>query len=105
MVPKIFGKFLKLGEHPNDSFQMIALGHRKIVTVQPCKHENRLRRRVEFIFFCSGMLLGNAVALAGDAAQLVSVSITNGTPMLSRTVFTQTWTMKNTGTTTWTRAR
>ncbi len=37
-----------------------------------------------------------------DAAQLISVSITNGTPMMPRTVFTQTWTMQNTGTTTWT---
>ncbi len=39
---------------------------------------------------------------SGDAAQLISVSITNGTPVMPRTVFTQTWTMKNTGTTTWT---
>jgi|CZKV01.1.fsa_nt_gi hypothetical protein len=46
-------------------------------------------------------MTGNRHALAGDAAQLISVAITNGTPMLPRTVFTQTWTMKNTGTTTW----
>lgn len=39
--------------------------------------------------------------MAGDAAQLISVSVTNGTPMMPRTMFTQTWTMKNTGTTTW----
>ena len=38
----------------------------------------------------------------GDAAQLISVAITNGTLMRPRTVFTQTWTMKNTGTNTWT---
>jgi len=37
-----------------------------------------------------------------DAAQLISVSITNGTPVMPRTMFTQTWTMTNTGTTTWT---
>ncbi|HEY4417353.1 MAG TPA: NBR1-Ig-like domain-containing protein [Verrucomicrobiae bacterium] len=36
-----------------------------------------------------------------DNSQLVSVSITNGTMLMPRTVFTQTWTMKNTGTTTW----
>jgi hypothetical protein len=101
MVPKIFGKFLKQGEHPNDSFPMVASECRKIMIVRPCKRENRVRRRVEFIFLCSGMLLVNAVASAGDNAALVSVSITNGTPMLPRTVFTQTWTMKNTGTTTW----
>ncbi|HEX3797917.1 MAG TPA: NBR1-Ig-like domain-containing protein [Verrucomicrobiae bacterium] len=40
-------------------------------------------------------------AWAADNAQLVSVSITNGTLVMPRTVFTQTWTMKNTGTTTW----
>jgi cell wall-associated NlpC family hydrolase len=48
------------------------------------------------------MLAASRHALAGDAAQLISVSVTNGTPMMPRTVFTQTWTMKNTGTTTWT---
>ncbi len=50
-----------------------------------------------------GLILwcGHPLARAGDAAQLISVSITNGTPMLPRTIFTQTWTMKNTGTTTW----
>jgi hypothetical protein len=47
------------------------------------------------------MLAGNSPALAVDAAQLISVSITNDTPVMPRTVFTQTWTMKNTGTTTW----
>jgi len=67
------------------------------------KHiENRLwvRSCVFFFFLC--WLGENFHAFAGDAAQLVSVSITNGTPMMPRTVFTQTWTMKNTGTTTWT---
>ena len=48
-----------------------------------------------------GMLTGSSHVLAGDEAQLISVSITNGTPMMPRTMFTQTWTMKNTGTTTW----
>jgi Ig-like domain from next to BRCA1 gene len=51
--------------------------------------------------FCLGMLAGNSHVLAGDVAQLISVSITNGTSMMPRTMFTQTWTMKNTGTTTW----
>jgi hypothetical protein len=49
-----------------------------------------------------GFWLGTFDARAGDAAELISVTVTNGTPMLPRTVFTQTWTMKNTGTTTWT---
>ena len=47
------------------------------------------------------MLTGSRHVLAGDAAQLISVAITNGTPMMPRTMFTQNWTMKNTGTTTW----
>lgn len=41
------------------------------------------------------------VARAADDAVLVSQSITNGTPVMPRTVFTQTWTFQNTGTTTW----
>jgi hypothetical protein len=64
--------------------------------------ENRLRGHFIFLLFCFGLLTGSSRALAGDAAQLISVSITNGTLMMPRTVFTQTWTMKNTGTTTWT---
>lgn len=77
------------------------LGLKRILKMT--KHiQNRLRAQgcVFFIFIC---LFGTRLhASGGDAAQLVSVSITNGTPMLPRTVFTQTWTMKNTGTTTWT---
>jgi hypothetical protein len=38
---------------------------------------------------------------AADDATLISVSVTNGTPVMPRTIFTQTWTFKNTGTTTW----
>ena len=41
-------------------------------------------------------------ALAGDDAQLVSVSIPAGMQIMPRMMFTQTWTFKNTGTTTWT---
>lgn len=36
-----------------------------------------------------------------DSNQLFSVTITNGTPIVPRTIFTQTWTMTNCGTTTW----
>jgi hypothetical protein len=64
--------------------------------------ENTFHGLIGALLFCLGVLTGNSHALAGDAAQLISVSITNGTPMMPRTVFTQTWTMKNTGTTTWT---
>jgi len=39
---------------------------------------------------------------AGDDAQLVSSSIPAGAQVMPRTVFTQTWTFRNTGTNTWT---
>jgi hypothetical protein len=64
-------------------------------------HENRLRGPVGALLFCWGMWMGNFDALAGDNAALVSVSIPPGTQIMPRTVFTQTWTFKNTGTTTW----
>jgi hypothetical protein len=60
-----------------------------------------LQWHVRVLLYCLGMVAGNSQALAGDAAQLISVSITNGTPLMPRTVFTQAWTMKNIGTTTW----
>src|SRR5882757_4896730 len=63
--------------------------------------QNRLIRRIHFLLFCLVLMAGNHHALAGDDAQLISMSITNDTPMMPRTVFTQIWTMKNTGTTTW----
>lgn len=59
------------------------------------------RRRSHILLFCLLWLAGRDPARAGDNAQLLAVTITNGTPILPRTVFTQTWTMKNTGTTTW----
>src|SRR4051812_32853454 len=40
-------------------------------------------------------------ALAADDATLVSMTVTNGTPVMPRTIFIQSWTFKNTGTTTW----
>jgi len=46
------------------------------------------------------MIHGNS--FAGDSAALLSVSITNGTPVVPRSMFTQTWTFTNNGTTTWT---
>lgn len=44
----------------------------------------------------------NFDVFAGDSAELVSVSITNNTPVWPRSIFTQTWTVENNGTTTWT---
>ncbi|MGZ4961592.1 MAG: NBR1-Ig-like domain-containing protein [Limisphaerales bacterium] len=47
------------------------------------------------------VLMAGITARAADDATLVSVSITNGTPVMPRTLFTQSWTFQNTGTTTW----
>ncbi|EEF61577.1 NBR1-Ig-like domain-containing protein [Pedosphaera parvula] len=49
-----------------------------------------------------GILIGNISVLAADNAALISVSVTNNQPVMPRTIFTQTWTVQNTGTTTWT---
>ena len=64
----------------------------------------KARFRGYFVLLCSGVLLGrvNSFAAVGDDAQLVSVLIQTGTQVMPRTVFTQTWTMKNIGTNTWT---
>jgi hypothetical protein len=55
------------------------------------------------LLMISGVLLmGNFDALAaGDGAQLISVSVQAGTQVMPRTMFTQTWTIQNTGATTW----
>jgi Ig-like domain from next to BRCA1 gene len=62
---------------------------------------HRLHVRCCVILFCLAMVTSVIVAHAGDGAALLSVTVTNNTPMLPRTVFTQTWTFQNTGTTTW----
>ena len=64
-------------------------------------HENRFQGRICVILFCLGALMGNFDAVAGDNAALISVSVPPGTQIMPRTVFTQTWTFQNTGTTTW----
>jgi len=51
-------------------------------------------------FFFTFLLICINVKAADDAT-LISVSVTNGTPVPARTVFTQSWTFQNTGTTTW----
>jgi len=48
------------------------------------------------------VLAGTDEALAGDNAELISVSIPSNTQELPKSTFTQTWTLQNTGTTTWT---
>ena len=62
------------------------------------------RKLLPILMVCLGLSLGGArlCAAVGDDAQLVSVSIPTGMQIMPRTVFTQTWTFKNTGTNTWT---
>jgi hypothetical protein len=62
---------------------------------------NRLRGHLYIPLVCLAGLAGLSPALAADDAQLISVSITNGTSVMPRRVFTQVWTMKNTGTKAW----
>jgi len=63
---------------------------------------NRLENRLRHVLvFCLAALIVQDRAMAGDNAELISVTITNGAQVMPRTVFTQTWTMQNTGTTTW----
>ncbi len=64
-------------------------------------HATRLRWHVRTILFCLGILVGNFEAFAADNAQLISVSVPTNTTMAPGNRFTQTWTLKNTGTTTW----
>lgn len=65
------------------------------------KNQNGLRRLISALLFLS-VLLGNFPALAlVDNATLLSVSITNGTSVMPRSTFTQSWTLKNSGTSTW----
>src|ERR1700677_1376129 len=64
-------------------------------------HENRVCGHTGVILLCLGMLTGNFDAFATDNGELISVSVPVNTVMMPRSMFTQTWTVQNTGTTTW----
>jgi hypothetical protein len=60
------------------------------------------RQKLLAILFCA-VLVGMAPsAMAGDNSALVSVTLPAGSSVAPRAFFSQTWTMQNTGTTTWT---
>ncbi len=63
----------------------------------------RLRRHfVTLPFFpCLLLVAPDVLAAVGDDAQLISVTVPTGAQIMPRTVFTQTWTLKNIGTNTW----
>src|SRR5262252_9538450 len=67
------------------------------------RFEERIRGFFETLALFSIFLVSIAArAAVGDDAQLISVSIQTGTQVMPRTVFTQSWTLKNIGTNTWT---
>jgi hypothetical protein len=61
------------------------------------------RQRTGVLLFALSSLVGGfqSFGAVGDDAQLLSVSIQLGAQVMPRTIFTQTWTMQNTGTNTW----
>lgn len=61
-----------------------------------------LRGHIRPVVFCLITAVATNYSFATDSASLLSVSITNGTPVEPRSLFTQTWTFQNTGTSTWT---
>jgi hypothetical protein len=67
--------------------------------------QHQMRAHIRVFLFCFGMLMANSGLFAATTnAILISVSITNGTPVMPRTIFSQTWTFQNTGTATWTNS-
>jgi hypothetical protein len=69
------------------------------------QHADRQRGPLRALFLGLSLLLGAGAARAGDAAQLLGVTVPDGTTFMPRTIFTQTWTFQNTGTTTWSPTR
>ncbi|HTB82829.1 MAG TPA: NBR1-Ig-like domain-containing protein [Candidatus Sulfotelmatobacter sp.] len=62
---------------------------------------NKVCSRLKSAIILAGLLLSCAHVLAGDAATLLSITVPGNTAVLPRTVFSQTWTFTNNGTTTW----
>lgn len=63
-------------------------------------------RRIAAALFCFSVLIQALPSLAlVDNATLVTVTIPPGMSVMPRTLFTQTWTLQNTGTSTWTPAQ
>src|SRR6266481_8701077 len=67
------------------------------------RFEERIRGFFKTAALLSLLLVNIATrAAVGDDAQLISVSIQTGTQVMPRTVLTQSWTLNNIGTNTWT---
>ena len=65
--------------------------------------KKKLLRHIRVVLSCSGLLLAavDALGAVGDDAQLISVTVPQSAQVMPRTIFTQTWTLKNIGTNTW----
>lgn len=70
--------------------------------IQGNTYRMKTSRRIVFLLSCFGAVIIHSNSFATDGGALLSVSITNGTPVVPRSMFTQTWTFTNNGTTTWT---
>jgi hypothetical protein len=78
---------------------VIKVGSKEIVVV---KTRHCALGGIAAFLFCWGMLTNDSCVFAADNAALISVSIPANTTVMPRTTFVQTWTVQNTGTTTWT---
>jgi Ig-like domain from next to BRCA1 gene len=61
----------------------------------------RLYQQFGAVLFCFATALANSHCFGQENGTLVSVLITNGTPVAPRSMFTQTWTFENNGTKVW----
>jgi hypothetical protein len=74
-----------------------------VVCAANMKHlRSNVREPSILVLVWSAFFIATFGLIAGDNASLLSMSVTNNTPMMPRTIFTETWTFQNTGTTTWT---
>lgn len=62
----------------------------------------KIRAHIGAVLLSFGAVGANHNCFAQENGALLSQSITNGTSVVPRSLFTQTWTFQNTGTTTWT---
>lgn len=62
----------------------------------------KFREQIRAVIFCIWTFAATSHCFAQENGALLSASMTNGTPVAPRSMFTQTWTFQNIGTTTWT---
>ena len=65
-----------------------------------CWKKSGIRDSISILVYIA-MFAAGFDGVASDNAALVSMSVASNASVMPRTIFTQTWTVKNTGTTTW----